>query len=77
MLARSYFLILVWKEFKLDFSLSHMLNLDHSQGPKYLIECLPFSTVLNLGCSREVKIQYKVIVSKVVIGRLRSSTSTS
>ena len=33
-------------------SLSFFDNLDHKNDPRYLIECLPYFTVLNLGIKK-------------------------
>ena len=53
-LVRSNFLIPVRKELKLDFSLSHIFNLDHNRGLIYLVECLPFTTVMNLSITKSL-----------------------
>ena len=37
------------KSFRVGAFLSELANLDHNNGPKYLIECLPYFTVLYLG----------------------------
>ena len=33
-------------------SLSFLDNLDHKNSPKYIIECLPYFIVLNLGIKK-------------------------
>ena len=37
------------KSFRVGAFLSELDNLDHNNGPKYLMECLPYFTVLYLG----------------------------
>ena len=41
--------ILCLKSFRVGAFLSELANLDHNNGPKYLMECLPYFTVLYLG----------------------------
>ena len=44
--------MLVLKADNVARSLSFFDNLDHKNGPMYLIECLPYFTVLNLGIKK-------------------------
>ena len=37
------------KSFRVSAFLSELANLNHNKGPKYLMECLPYFTVLYLG----------------------------
>ena len=46
------FRILVLKADHVARSLSFLGNLDHKNGPRYLIECLPYFTVLNRGIKK-------------------------
>ena len=41
--------IIYLKSFRVGALLSEMDNLDHNIGPNYLMECLPYFTVLYLG----------------------------
>ena len=42
-------LIIRLKSFRVGALLSELINLDHNIGPEYLMDCLPYFTILYLG----------------------------
>ena len=65
--------ILDLKEYRVGLSLILLSNLDHKYGPKYLKECFPYCTLLNLGRQKSYmhsKEEFETIRQPVPIKRL-------
>ena len=60
------YLIFLLKLAILGLVLSFLLSLDHKQGPKYLIECLPKVTVLKQGVKKSLRVSFVMTAKNIL-----------